>query len=83
MELQEDETEIQNNIYRRLYRILTIPTPDMKPRASRKNLAKFFSGLELKKEESLNEQLIKRQNSAISNNSEQGNKQDASNDPVA
>ena len=55
MELQEDETEIQNNIYRRLYRILTIPTPDMKPRASRKNLAKFFSGLELKREESLNE----------------------------
>ena len=35
MEQQEDETEIQNNIYRRLYRILTIPTPEMVPRPSR------------------------------------------------
>ena len=83
MELQEDETEIQNNIYRRLYRILTIPTPEMIPRASRKSAVKPLSGLTLQKEESLNEQLIKRQNSAISNNSEQGNKQDASSDPVA
>ena len=28
-EEQEDETEVQNNVLRRLYRILTIPTPDM------------------------------------------------------
>lgn len=28
-EEQEDESEVQNNVLRRLYRILTIPTPDM------------------------------------------------------
>ena len=29
MEVQEDESEIQNNVLRRLYRILTRPVPDM------------------------------------------------------
>lgn len=28
-EEQEDETEIENNIIRRLYRILVLPTPDI------------------------------------------------------
>ena len=30
-ELQEDETELQNNVLRRLYRVLILPVPNMKP----------------------------------------------------
>ena len=30
-ERQEDETELENNQLRRLYRVLVLPTPEMNP----------------------------------------------------
>jgi len=32
--MQEDETFLENNVLRRLYRVLTLPTPEMNPPAS-------------------------------------------------